>query len=116
LAGWPEMPSNKSLDRPSGADQFDPLHPRRRFSGKVFVVGATIIAAAYLVRDDFSDMGFGIAMAICGVIAIAIAAPSAFSRSWLSETMPDVAKLLDRTEAASIDEASVTKSKESDAV
>jgi hypothetical protein len=106
------MVPSKNPQEISGADQFDPLNPRRQFSWKVFFVAGAIIMGTFLLSNEFSDVGFGIAMAVCGVVAIAIAAPSAFSERWFSDSMPDVATMLDSGEAAS---SKTAKSNESDA-
>jgi hypothetical protein len=101
----------------SGADKYDPLHRRRRFSWKVFLVAAVIVGGAVFFRHHISDTGFGIAMAVCAVVAIAIAAPSAFSESWLSESMPEVAKALNMdADTSETTQATARKSNETDAV
>ncbi len=81
----------------SGADQFDPLHPKRQFSWKIFLVAGAVIVGYFLLREEFSDISYGLAMALCGVVAIGIAAPNAFSSSWFSESMPGVKKVFDKT-------------------
>src|SRR5689334_6095999 len=82
-----------------GSEEFDPLSPKRQFSWKVFIVAGAIIIAAVVLHEGLADAGYGIAMGICAVIAIAIAAPSAFSETWAKDTMPEVNTILDRADA-----------------
>jgi hypothetical protein len=111
------MDESQTPKEVSGADQFDPLHRRRRFSWRVFLVAAVTIVGTLVLRQNFSDIGFGIATAVCAIVAIAIAAPSAYSESWLSETMPEVAKALNtESDASGASEDPSQKSNESDAV
>ena len=86
------MDERRNATDPPAADQFDPLNSGRAFFWRVFAVAVAIVGCLFLFRNDLSHLGFGIAIALCAVAAIALVTSSPYSGRWLAETLPDGAE------------------------
>ena len=90
------MDERRNAPEPPAADQLDPLNSGRAFFWRVFLVTIAIVGSLFLFRNDLSHLGFGIAIAVCAIAAIALVTSSPYSARWLEEAMPDAGETPDK--------------------